>query len=78
VHPKKVSGAHPIPVTSLLRRFDFTSQLQRMSVVCESGFSGDKSVLKAIVKGSPEKISELCDPLTLPDDFHEVLSKYTS
>jgi cation-transporting ATPase 13A2 len=44
--------------TSLMRRFDFSSALQRMSVVCKDDFDG---LYRAFVKGSPEKIQELCE-----------------
>jgi len=58
----------------IIRRFEFSSKLQRMSVVVknlqESGF-------KAHIKGSPEKIRELCTPESVPDNFHHILEKYT-
>ena len=43
---------------ALIRRFDFSSLLQRMSVICKNDFD---ETYKAFVKGSPEKISELCN-----------------
>ena len=52
--------------SALIRRFDFTSSLQRMSVICKNQIDNK---FKAFVKGSPEKISELCLPETLPNDF---------
>jgi cation-transporting ATPase 13A2 len=58
----------------IVRRFEFSSKLQRMSVVVknlnETGF-------KIHIKGSPEKIRELCKPESIPDSFHEILEKYT-
>ena len=45
-----------------------------MSVICKNDFDGG---YKAFVKGSPEKISELCDQSTLPSNFDEILAKYT-
>lgn len=33
---------------------------------------------KAFCKGSPEKIKELCKPDTIPSNFNEILSKYTT
>jgi len=62
--------------SALIRRFDFSSELQRMSVLCKNEF--DEGDFKAFVKGSPEKISELCRPETLPVDFARVLSRYTT
>lgn len=61
-------------VSELVRRFDFSSALQRMSVICRNQI--DKQFL-AFVKGSPEKIQELCDPSTLPTNYEEVLEVYT-
>jgi len=62
--------------SALIRRFDFSSELQRMSVLCKNEF--DEGDFKAFVKGSPEKISELCRPETIPSNFKVVLSKYTT
>jgi len=45
-----------------------------MSVIVKQ--SQDKSV-KAFVKGSPEKIEELCNKNSLPNDYHDVLEIYT-
>lgn len=44
-----------------------------MSVVCKvaDGY-------KVFVKGSPERISELCLPHTLPHDYDQVLARYTT
>ena len=43
-----------------------------MSAICKID---DK--IFSFVKGSPEKLVELCKKNTLPDDFDEVLNKYT-
>ena len=45
-----------------------------MSVVCKNEFDAS---FKAFVKGSPEKIRELCIESTLPTNYEEVLAKYT-
>ena len=60
--------------SALIRRFDFSSALQRMSVVCKNQVDNK---FKAFVKGSPEMISSLCHRQTLPIDFDEVLMRYT-
>jgi cation-transporting P-type ATPase 13A2 len=52
--------------SALIRRFDFSSQLQRASVICKNDFDAS---YKAFVKGSPEKIFELCRRETIPVDF---------
>ena len=59
---------------ALIRRFDFSSKLQRMSVIVKSFL--DQS-FKTFVKGSPERIRELCRPDTLPTNFDEILEIYT-
>ena len=45
-----------------------------MSVVCKNEFD---SKFRVFVKGSPEMISTLCKPSTMPDNFKDVLEKYT-
>lgn len=59
---------------ALVRRFDFSSKLQRMSVIVKNFMD---SSFRSYVKGSPEKIRELCRPETLPSNFDEVLGIYT-
>lgn len=60
--------------SALIRRFEFSSSLQRMSVICKNDF--DKGY-KAFVKGSPEKIAELCKAGSLPEDIDAILANYT-
>jgi cation-transporting P-type ATPase 13A2 len=55
---------------ALIRRFDFSSKLQRMSVIVKNFLD---SSFRSYVKGSPEKIRELCRPGSLPSNFDEVL-----
>ena len=59
----------------IIRRFDFSSKLQRMSVIVKNV---NEPYFKVFCKGSPEKIKELCKPETIPGNFNEVLSKYTT
>jgi len=59
----------------IVRRFDFSSKLQRMSALVENI---SLRTFTSYVKGSPEKIKELCQPKTIPADFNEVLNNYTS
>jgi magnesium-transporting ATPase (P-type) len=47
------SNEKPSYISELVRRFDFSSGLQRMSVICRNQI--DKQFI-AFVKGSPEKI----------------------
>ena len=55
---------------ALIRRFDFSSKLQRMSVITKSMLDGE---FRSYVKGSPERIRELCKPESLPENFDEIL-----
>jgi magnesium-transporting ATPase (P-type) len=45
-----------------------------MSVICKNQID---NVFRIFVKGSPEKICELCDPETIPKNFEEILEQYT-
>ncbi|CAD8171278.1 unnamed protein product [Paramecium pentaurelia] len=56
----------------ILKRFEFSSTLQRMSVIIEK--DGE---LKAYVKGSPEKLRELCKKQSVPSSFHKILDFYS-
>lgn len=58
----------------IVRRFEFSSKLQRMSVVVKGL---NDVAFRVHMKGSPEKIRELCKPETIPPNFHTVLEKYT-
>ena len=60
---------------ALIRRFDFGSGLQRMSVICKNQIDNKYRIF---TKGSPEKIAELCDPLSLPHNYVQEYSNYTS
>ena len=59
---------------ALIRRFDFSSKLQRMSVIIKNFLDNS---FKVFVKGSPERIRELCRIETLPKNFDEILQIYT-
>jgi len=58
----------------VVRKFEFSSKLQRMSCVVKKG---SDTFYKMHIKGSPEKIRELSNPATVPENFHHVLNKYT-
>ncbi|XP_045404555.1 polyamine-transporting ATPase 13A2 isoform X1 [Lemur catta] len=64
----------PMPV-SVLRRFPFSSALQRMDVVV--AWPGATQP-EAYVKGSPELVAGLCNPDTVPTDFAQTLQSYTA
>ena len=59
----------------IVRRFDFVSKLQRMTVICKNI---NENYFKAFCKGSPEKIKKLCRPETIPSKFNNVLERYAS
>ncbi|XP_055864481.1 polyamine-transporting ATPase 13A3-like [Biomphalaria glabrata] len=58
----------------IVRQFPFSSSLQRMSVVTRR--LGAKN-FDLYVKGSPEMITSLSKPETIPQNFHQVLQSYT-
>ncbi|XP_062363421.1 polyamine-transporting ATPase 13A2 isoform X5 [Cinclus cinclus] len=65
---------HQAPV-GILRRFPFSSSLQRMSVLVK--LPGEASA-HAYVKGAPEMVASLCRKETVPPDFSQMLRHYTS
>ena len=60
---------------AIVRRFDFSSKLQRMSTLVKNL---NKPNFTCYCKGSPEKLKELCQPKTIPSDFNDQLNHYTS
>ncbi|XP_055078913.1 cation-transporting ATPase 13A2 isoform X2 [Periophthalmus magnuspinnatus] len=59
---------------AIVRRFAFSSALQRMSVVTVT--PGRQSVV-AFLKGSPEMVASLCKEETVPAQFTTTLSKFS-
>lgn len=57
----------------IVREFSFTSALQRMSVITRKLSDNHFNVY---VKGSPEMISSLCKPESIPEDFTTKLGFY--
>lgn len=50
-----------------------------MSVVVNTRENPDgQDILRLYLKGSPEKVHEMCDQSTLPSDYQDVLDLYTS
>ncbi|XP_010132858.1 PREDICTED: probable cation-transporting ATPase 13A2, partial [Buceros rhinoceros silvestris] len=65
---------HQSPV-GILRRFPFSSSLQRMSVLVK--LPGEASA-HIYVKGAPEMVASLCTRETVPVDFSQMLRHYTT
>lgn len=53
----------------VLKRFDFDSDIQRSAVVVYSAHDSIDASLMGLVKGSPEKIKEICSPSTIPENY---------
>ena len=60
---------------SIIRRFNFDYLKQRLTVLVKNLHD---NYYKIFSKGSPEKIKEICDQNTIPSDFNEVYSYYSS
>ncbi|XP_075028668.1 polyamine-transporting ATPase 13A2 isoform X3 [Calonectris borealis] len=65
---------HQSPV-GILRRFPFSSALQRMSVLVK--LPGEASA-HVYIKGAPEMVASLCRKETVPVDFSQMLRLYTT
>ncbi|KAI6073846.1 putative cation-transporting ATPase 13A2 [Aix galericulata] len=65
---------HQSPV-GILRRFPFSSSLQRTSVLAK--LPGEDAA-QAYVKGAPEMVASLCRKETVPADFSQMLRFYTT
>ncbi|KAK3105212.1 hypothetical protein FSP39_019931 [Pinctada imbricata] len=58
----------------IIRQFTFSSSMQRMSVITKT-LSEDG--MELYCKGAPEKVASLCTPDSVPEEFHDVLHRYT-
>ncbi|NXW49499.1 AT132 ATPase, partial [Nyctiprogne leucopyga] len=65
---------HQSPM-GILRRFPFSSSLQRMSVLVK--LPGEDST-HVYIKGAPEMVASLCRKETVPLDFSQMLRHYTT
>ena len=59
----------------LIKRFDFVTKLQRMSVLVKNT---KEDYFKVYCKGSPEKIRELCKPESIPSNYNRILNLYSN
>ena len=74
VKPKESSELNGYQI-DIYKRFDFNSNLQRMSVI---GKDVNEDYFKVFCKGSPEKIKNLCIIETIPKNFDDLLDSYTT
>ena len=60
----------------ILKRFDFSSELQRMSVLVKYLDENNHPVYCLFSKGSPEMIKRLSNKKSIPNDYDAVLDEY--
>jgi cation-transporting ATPase 13A3/4/5 len=59
----------------VFRRFEFDSDLQRMSVVCKNSRS---SGCEVYAKGSPEMMATIMQKDSIPPNYNQILKQYAS
>ena len=59
---------------TVIRRFEFSSKYQSNSVIVKNNLDDSH---RYFIKGAPEKIIQLCNSLTLPDQFYDELLNHT-
>ncbi len=58
----------------LIKRFDFESKFQSMSVIVKNNFDNS---FRYFIKGAPERICHICDKNSIPMEFNEKLEEHT-
>lgn len=71
---KDIDSFEPLSEIGLIHQYQFSSKLQRMSVITRK--LGSKE-LTVYCKGSPEMMQSLCIPSTVPEDLMSTLQEYT-
>ncbi|XP_074162204.1 polyamine-transporting ATPase 13A2 isoform X1 [Sminthopsis crassicaudata] len=72
---EQLQSTEPLVPIGILRRFPFSSSLQRMSVVV---VRQGEAQAEAYMKGAPEMVASLCTPDSVPPNFFQELQHYTS
>ena len=72
---EELSTINSIYQLDLIKRFDFVSKLQRMSVLVKNS---KEDYFKVYCKGSAEKIRELCKPESIPSNYNRVMNSYSN
>ncbi|XP_023338513.1 probable cation-transporting ATPase 13A3 isoform X5 [Eurytemora carolleeae] len=77
VKPRRTSvfsmDALPLEL-GIIRQFPFSSSLARMSVIVRELSSSNFIIF---TKGAPEKLEDICDPSSIPHDYHSKLKELT-
>ncbi|EDV19820.1 uncharacterized protein TRIADDRAFT_61737 [Trichoplax adhaerens] len=73
--PPESSDNQQNQLYGILKRFEFTSELKRMSVIIHNDKTRD---LELVMKGAPETVIHYCNANSVPDDFLTILESYTS
>ena len=71
----ELSNLSSVYQLDLIKRFDFVSKLQRMSVLVKNA---NEEYFKVYCKGSAEKIKELCKPESIPSNYNRVMNSYSN
>ena len=59
---------------TIIRRFEFSSKFQSNSVITFNHLDGS---FRYFIKGAPEKIMQICNPKSLPENFSKDLLNQT-
>ena len=59
---------------TILKRFDFDSKYQSMSVIVKNNFDNS---FRYFIKGAPERIFHICEKNSIPTEFNEMLEEHT-
>lgn len=71
------SGPTSAPAFTIEHEYEFVSNLRRMSVIATASGAAGAGERYIFTKGAPEVMTDICDPLTLPTDYEDVLYGYT-